>query len=576
VVGAVVVGAVVVGAVVAGGRVVGSSTVGRVAELVAGTLVIPVDGKPSVRSDVAVVPPMVASVCEFVVLPHATKPNAHAPAIAATTRLEDIRRRLLPGAASRRRPTRRVAATVAAMSSETKRVDAVVVGAGTAGANAAYQLARRGHRVVLLERRAAHRAGAQWHNGVLDWQFARAGLAPPEGPERADAGRVTHLFGPDGAHGVTVHDSPVVRADMHLLGVRLRALATDTGVELVDHVASLDVDVRRDRIIAVEVTTDRTDGAPRNAIRFEAPLFVDASGRRGVLRRHVPALARWCPEVRGSELCTASDHHIRIDNPDGAKRFLERHGAKPGEAVTVVGLEGGFSTRAITVSQDLEQASVLVGCLADGRHSSGPRMMAATRVAEPWLGASISGGSGVIPLRRPFARFTAPGVALVGDAACQVFPAHGSGIGMGLIAGRMLADAVGEHADPGDEQVLWNYQASFQHEHGGVLAAFDAFRRMSTALGGEGVRRMIRAGLLTEDMTRGGLEQRWQTPPLSRLPTMARKLAAVPGVAMAMLPSLASGQRLWRMGPRHPHLVDVLALERWDAAMKGMLGPLPS
>ena len=69
-------------------------------------------------------------------------------------------------------------------------------------------------------------------------------------------------------------------------------------------------------------------------------------------------------------------------------------------------------------------------------------MLDGARADEPWLGESISGGSGVIPLRRPYARFTAPGLALVGDAACQVFPAHGSGIGMGLIAGRMLADAV--------------------------------------------------------------------------------------------------------------------------------------
>ncbi len=463
------------------------------------------------------------------------------------------------------------------MASGTKRVDVVVVGAGTAGANAAYQLARRGLAVVLLERRAADRAGAQWHNGVLDWQFARAGLAPPEGPERADAGRVTHLFGPDGAHGVTVQNSPVVRADMHLLGVRLRTLAAEAGVELVDHVASLEFDEQRGRIIAVEMTTDAATGnKPRNATRLEAALFVDASGRRGVLRRQVAALARWCPEVRGNELCSATDHHLRVDDPDGAKRFLERHGANPGEAVTMVGLEGGFSTRAITVSENLDEASVLVGCLANGHYSSGPRMMGATRVAEPWLGASISGGSGVIPLRRPYARFTAPGVALVGDAACQVFPAHGSGIGMGLIAGRMLADAVATQSDPGDGQVLWNYQASFQHEHGGALAAFDAFRRMSTALGGEGVGRMIRAGLLTEDMTRGGLDQQWQTPPPSQLPAMARKLAAVPGVAMTMLPSLARGQLLQRMGARHPEVADVRGLERWDGAMRRMLGPLPS
>ncbi|HLU43307.1 MAG TPA: FAD-dependent oxidoreductase, partial [Microthrixaceae bacterium] len=52
--------------------------------------------------------------------------------------------------------------------------DVVVVGAGTAGANAALQLARRGRSVLLVERRAAHLGGAQWHNGVLDRQFRSA------------------------------------------------------------------------------------------------------------------------------------------------------------------------------------------------------------------------------------------------------------------------------------------------------------------------------------------------------------------------------------------------------------------
>jgi len=259
----------------------------------------------------------------------------------------------------------------------TRRVDAVVVGAGTAGANAAYQLARRGLTVVLLERRAADEGGAQWHNGVLDWQFERAGLEPPRPPERAPSSGVTHLVGPDGTPGVTVHDSPIARADMARLGRRLRGLAAEAGVETIDRLRHLDVLHRGDRTVAVDVTT------AHGTEQIAAALFVDASGRTGTLRRRTPILARWCPEVRGGELCTASDHHLRIDDADGAKRFLERHGANPGEGVTIVGLEGGWSTRAITVSPDLDEAAVLVGCLANGRYSTGPRMLEATRAAEP-------------------------------------------------------------------------------------------------------------------------------------------------------------------------------------------------
>lgn len=460
----------------------------------------------------------------------------------------------------------------AAMPPATRSVDAVVVGAGTAGANTAYQLARRGMSVVLVERRAAAAAGAQWHNGVLDWQFERAGLDPPVAPERDPSRGVTHLFGPDGSHGVTVGDSPVVRADMGLLGLRLRRSAERAGVQVIDCIERLEVTVRSGRLVAVDVAGPT---GPTGPMRLEAPLFVDASGRRGALRRHSPALTPWCPIVRGDELCTATDHRVRIDDADGAMRFLTRHGALPGDGVTVVGLAGGFSTRAITVSEDLSEAAVLTGCLSNGRYSTGPRMLADARRAEPWLGASISGGSGSIPLRRPYARFTAPGLALVGDAACQVFPAHGSGIGMGLMAGTALAESVAGADDPGDEATLWRYQSAFQHEHGGVLAAFDAFRRMSTALGGDGVAGMVRAGLLTEAMTVGGLDQRWQVPDPMAVPGMAARLARVPGVAAQMLPTLARGQVLLRTGRSHPDQPDEAALARWDRRVERLLGRLP-
>ncbi|MCC6226057.1 MAG: FAD-binding protein [Microthrixaceae bacterium] len=461
------------------------------------------------------------------------------------------------------------------MTTERLSFDVVVVGAGTAGANAAVKLAVGGRRVLLLERRGADAAGAQWHNGVLDWQFDAAGVARPAPPERAPTAPRTHIVGPDGHYGVCVQDNPVTRADMALLGRRLRRAAQDAGVEIVDHVEGIDVRTGGDRLVAVEVAVAAPQKPPRS-LSVEAALFVDASGRAGVLRRHSRPLAPWCPEIGGDELCTAADHHLRIDDVDGARRFLDRFGAAPGEAVTMVGLAGGFSTRAITVSADLSEASVLVGCLANGRYSTGSRMLSQTRADEPWLGASISGGAGLIPLRRPYARLSAPGIALVGDAACQVFPAHGSGIGMGLLAGSMLAEAVAGASDPGDENVLWAYQADFQRTHGGMLAAFDTFRRMSTALGGRGVGRMMRAGLLNENLVRAGLDQRWQVPDRAAMPAMAYRMARVPSVAARMLPLLARGQLLYPMGGRYPIEADVVALGRWNSRVERLLGPLPS
>ena len=389
--------------------------------------------------------------------------------------------------------------------------DVVVVGGGTAGANAAYQFARRGRRVLVVERRPFDRGGAQWRNGVLDRHFVQADLEPPSGAERRPSHGTVHMRASDPRLGPSFRD-PTVSADMALLGRRLRELATGSGAEALDEVTGF------------EVATDPATGRVRSlTLRQEgwatsrtvtASLFVDASGRGGALRRHARDLTPWCPDVRGNELCSATDAHYQVADPAGAERFLERHGARPGDAVTRVGVNGGFSTRVVHITADLSHVGVLVGCLANGRYGTGPKMIAELLRDEPWIGAVVSSGTGVIPLRRPFSRITAAGVALVGDAACQVFPAHGSGIGAGLIAGTMLAAGVGDADDPGDPHVLWSgYQAPYQRSLGRDLAGFDVLRRSTTRLGSTGVDGLVRSGLFTEQTARDGLEQRWAAPP---------------------------------------------------------------
>ena len=352
-------------------------------------------------------------------------------------------------------------------------------------------------------------------------------------------------------------------------------MAVEAGTETYDHVEQLTVVRRGDRIAALDVSVGASGHRP-GAHRLVAPLFVDASGRRGVLRSASPVLAPWCPQVRGDELCSAADFHLRIADAEGARRYLDRHRARAGETVNVLGRRGGFSAQAITISEGFDRVGILVGCLANGRYGTGPRLLADLRAEEPWIGDPIHGGFGVIPLRRPYARFTAPGLALVGDAACQVFPAHGSGIGFGLIAGRLLAEAVAGEADPGDAEVLWGYQLAFQREFGGLMAFYDSVRRMSTALGTEGVAQLARAGLTGEATTQGALNQTWATPPLSEIPRLAVNLLRSPKLAAQVLPRLARGQLLARVGSTHPETPDTHALARWDRRVERLLGSLPS
>ena len=62
-------------------------------------------------------------------------------------------------------------------------VDVAIVGAGTAGAAAALLCARRGLRVLAIDRAPLERAGAHWINAVPTRLFDEAGIARPIAPE---------------------------------------------------------------------------------------------------------------------------------------------------------------------------------------------------------------------------------------------------------------------------------------------------------------------------------------------------------------------------------------------------------
>jgi flavin-dependent dehydrogenase len=366
---------------------------------------------------------------------------------------------------------------------------------------------------------------------------------------------------------------------MRQLNARLLDEARALGVQLFERAGAPRAKLDSGRMIAIELTAAEVGGEPTE-LRFDAPLFVDATGRTGALRRQHPALEKWCPEVRPDQLCSAAQHNFSVADPDGARRFLEQHGARPGEVIDWLGFAGGFSVLVVHVHEHLDEVSVLTGTFGEATWGSGTSILELLRARQPWIGEPRFGGSGLIPLRRTYDRFTAPGLALVGDAASQVFPAHGSGIGIGLIAGRMLAEAVerdgsthaDEDGDPGSEQTLWDYQASFMREHGGTLAAYDVLRRLSTRLDSPGVQAMFDAGLFDEATAGAGLDQRWNPPGGRALVDRAKALATRPGLAAVMVPYLTRAAAALPLYARYPEVADERDLRRWSRAVRVALG----
>jgi flavin-dependent dehydrogenase len=447
-----------------------------------------------------------------------------------------------------------------------REVDVVVLGAGTAGLHAARALAEAGFDVVVLERRTREQGGgARWCNAILPAHFELARLPLPEPPEVRSKGGASLLVSPSGEHRVVIDENPMWECDMRLLVERLHRDAVSLGAEVCFGVEALDFRFEGERPVAC---TFRERGGARE---LRARLFVDASGLKGLLRSQIPRLRAACPSAGPRDICSAQQQIFAIADRDGVRRFLDSHGAAPGDAVTELGIEGGYSTRVIRVEHSLTEVSILTGTIPHGGRKSGAQILRDFTSRAAWVGAPVFGGGAAIPLRRVYHRLTAPGVALIGDAACQVMAGHGSGIGFGLIAGRVLADAVRGAGDPGDPRVLFRYQSRFLREHGPVFAGYDAVRRMSERLGTRGIERMFETGLFSAQLAEPGLHQQLGSPPLEEAYSQLKVLAQHRDLRDAVTPTLgvmAAARMIYRAYPR---ALEPRALVAWSLIASGLL-----
>lgn len=423
------------------------------------------------------------------------------------------------------------------------RFDVAIIGAGTAGAGAAWQCARRGLRVVCLDARPLTDAGARWVNGVARWLLDAAEIPLPIGDElRGDDGPFHLIAGWGESQGgrVVMRERGVLEMDMRKLVARLQAMAADAGAELRGDVRVLGLD--GDRL-------DTSDGP------IHADVIVDASGLAGARLVATPTVDR-------RHLCAAAQAVHAVVDHAAAREFFERHEVPEGETLCFTGIAGGYSILNARLEDD--EVSILTGSIPADGHPSGRALLDRFVAEQPWIGAEQFGGARAIPIRRPFDRLAHGRVALLGDAGCQVFSAHGSGIGVGLLAGRMLAEALARDQGP------IGYERRFLREQGGVLAAYDVFRRHSQQLSVDDLATLMKVGLLDAASAAAGASQRLPELDLRDVKTKLDALSRAPKHALALAAvgaRMAAVAGLYRAYPDEPE-----RLQPWSWAVARLVG----
>ncbi|MBU1672110.1 MAG: FAD-binding protein [Actinobacteria bacterium] len=394
--------------------------------------------------------------------------------------------------------------------------DLIVAGAGPAGCALAGKVARRGAKVLLLEKEQEPGLGRDWVVDVARGTFEDAEVPEPSPAARWNEPASTVLVSSDTAHVIELPPSPLLPVRNGLYVGELADWAVAGGARLRAGCTAKGAVVERDAVRGV--TFSGRDGKEYTA---EGPLVADCTGMPGVLRRSTPGAWGMAAPVGETETVLARREVWKIDRK-AARKEVEAGRASDGRRVDRAGAYGVYSIQTCYLDIKGGFVDVLVGVKPGSGRKGADGLFEEYMAGLPYATEKIFGDGGPIPIRRLLSSPVCDGMLVLGDSACQVVPAHGSGTASALLAADLAAGTVLEalRRDEYGRAVLWEYAHAFMSGRGAVLAYYDVLRLHTDNITVRDLDRLIEKGVLDADLVYSGL---LPEPPALRPSRLARQ-----------------------------------------------------
>ncbi|MEM7768568.1 MAG: geranylgeranyl diphosphate reductase [Pseudomonadota bacterium] len=330
-----------------------------------------------------------------------------------------------------------------------KPFDVAVVGGGPAGATAALDLARKGHRVALLNRpgRIKPCGGAVPPRLIRDFDIPESQIVA-----RASTAR---MVSPKGRSvDMPIEGGTVGMVDRDAFDAWLRARAGAAGARLIDGTYQKIVRDGKDGLPVVQFSRHGAErGAPAEQIR--ARLVIGADGANSRVGAQEVEAAQDKDLVFAYHEIIASPPDADADVFEGDRCEIYYDGTLSPDFYAWVFPHG--DTTSVGVGSARKGFS-LKGAVADLRGRAQLDDCETVRTE----GAPI-------PLK-PLKRWdNGKDVMLAGDAAGCVAPASGEGIYYAMLGGEYAADAVDEVLRTGDAKAMARARKRYMREHGKVF-----------------------------------------------------------------------------------------------------------
>jgi len=370
--------------------------------------------------------------------------------------------------------------------------DAVVVGAGTAGCLAAKTLADTGIKVAMLDRKNSDNIGEKiCGDAVGKHHFDSLNLAYPSGDELEQTIRGAKIYSPstESVFHIESKGLSAFAVNRHLFGQRLLKTAIDTGSTLLEATQVLEPIIKNGFVAGV-LARDLNTG---NKAALHSQVVVDASGFSAVIRKRLPPKIGVDTDVdkKDVELCYREIRELKEPVPD--REFCEIYLS---QKVAPGGYCWIFPKRGKSVNVGLGVA------MCEG-FPNPKNQLYRHMLSRPLFSGSkiVSSGTWYDPARRPIDCMTGNGVVIIGDAACQVNPIHGGGIGPSMIGGALAGKTIVEAMEKGNmsRDGLWLYNARYMQSYGAKQAGLDMLRLLLQKLGDNLINYVMKYRLITQE-----------------------------------------------------------------------------
>jgi len=333
--------------------------------------------------------------------------------------------------------------------------DILIIGAGTAGSYFGWQMARRGHSVVIVEANERLMVGKRLDVFHIDSvKFAEFGVPPPaeDSPEFCVILEEGISYSPEGEFPKAVrYPFHVMRLPLFLQ--RLFTLAESEGVRLEFSTAFSRLLYEDGRITGAVVKR----GGKEQTIR--ARLVVDASGINAVVRSSLPS------DYVVENFKIASDEKFYV-----VLRYITW--LDPQQPRTVN--SEGWTFYKAWVAPSFHERGAIIGIGATGSYDRAEEVFkefAEAITLPPHQVDSIE--RGVTPYRRPPYSVIGDGFLCLGDSACLTKPFSGEGVTSAWTLCKIAADVV-DQALRGEDylaaDVLWSINVRYFRDQGAKFA----------------------------------------------------------------------------------------------------------